>query len=278
MAPLITEARVFANQFMREIKRREAVQAGAIFAGATTWMGAMCAAAEQVQAAAGPVKQARAIAAIIARLKAARVKDSVFVPMAEPIKSRRANLMLVTLHAGKHPFQSVEDEDGIHVSWHTMRVGRQGGSFDTGIPSAFACWHTIGRIRERSDWHFNNVVAALINAGIFSFLNRSKAKHDDNAMAIDINGMVLTGAQRVALHEATGSVMPIFDIRTVLPANEITSRAHLEQGRAAAQVVSQFWNGGDGLLEELIEQVPVRINRHAHYSVAHHQVSPIDRR
>jgi hypothetical protein len=106
MANIPTESRIFANRFLRDIRRLEALHAGKISPGATDWRDAMEAVYIRMGRAGKPDKQVAIIGKVADYLHDVAAEDRIHLTVAKTARKRSAILCMATFSAGLHPLKA----------------------------------------------------------------------------------------------------------------------------------------------------------------------------
>ena len=195
-----------------------------------------------------------------------------FVRLRLAVSSAHAplNLVFATFSYGSHPDPAVSEE-GLNIVIHIISIKRSGPGRAVGIPVAYVSRHAINRLYERGHDITENVHAtgAIAFIGILGFLTRHSPQHTNSGLSLLFGETLIVGAQhRFAKPNWKGEVTEeaVFDVRTVLPADEIgdSRAALLEQGRAAADAVVR-WLKDEAYERPLAEQIPVLPRREDSY-------------
>lgn len=177
MSPIPTMSRIFADRYCREARRLEALHAGRLSPGATTWREAMKALLARLGKV-SPVKQAALINKATTYLTGVTDEDCAHTMIARSSASRSAYLSFATFNAGKHPLVGV-NEEGINIMQHRIRCDRHGGShMFSNIDLAYISKHALARLHEREgDLTRDNATTALSVIGALGYLTKASQKH-----------------------------------------------------------------------------------------------------
>jgi hypothetical protein len=244
MAPLPTASRIFADQYMRDIKRREKKFSDQISPGTNNWTAAMFAFFDKVGNTGSPIKRSQMIRQLTQDLNNTAEHGAHFL-LDYGGSNRSAGVMFATLSAGEHPLLGV-DEEGVLITKH-MIVTRRNGSLSV-LPDvciAYVCKHAIGRLHERG-CDFDNSKASCVMAcvGILGLLTRDCNKHVDGGLSIRYEDTLIVGSLKHAVKtvgytpkEINGT---LFDVRSALPIDETTNYELLSQGHYATHAVAKW--------------------------------------
>lgn len=262
MAHIPTASRIFADQLFRKVRALEAQHAGHLSPGAKTWEAAIGALVERIKAVGSSIKQAAILRQAAAYLHDIKLDDRIHMTVAQKVKSRRsAALVFATFSAGRHPFQVVEEE-GLSVALHVIDCRRDGRmQLVGGIPLAYVSKHAIGRLHERgcnltaSDAH-----GVLAGIGVLGMITHSSKKHARGELCMHAGDNLIVGSlkhgwQSDGKGDRVGCAF--YDVRTVLPADEVRNQAMLEQGRIALDAVESWHHDRDpDRMDELAARIP----------------------
>jgi hypothetical protein len=261
-----------ARLYSADVKRLEALHAGRLSPGVTTWSEAVEALYGRVHAA-GPAKGARLIRQAADYLCGTGRDERIHLVLtAGTASNRNAHLMFFTFSIGPHPDPVVE-EDGLTISMHIIQCARSRPVWSSGVPVAYISRHAIKRLYERNHEIVENVDASSLFAfvGTLGYLVHSCDRHRDGGLHMLFDDTLMAGGQ----HRFT-KVYPgghafeerFFDVRTVLLADEIGPhrQCQLEQGDIATAAVLGWFRDADGLATaELAELIPCLPRREDHY-------------
>jgi hypothetical protein len=178
-------------------------------------------------------------------------------------RNRTAILMLATFSIGSHPDQRVK-EDGLSIVLHVIRCSRARQARVTNIPTAYISRHAMNRLYERGhdlveNSHTTNIFTFI---GALGYLVHRSEKHANGGLCLKFSDLLVVGSQHRCIKTYPNGRQfedAFFDVRTVRDANEIgdSKWSMLEQGRIAAGVVAEWFEGEDGLPHsELAERIP----------------------
>jgi hypothetical protein len=239
--PLSTEARIFARQVIREVKRREPIGASA-FAGkpVKTWPEATFPLFERISRDIGVFTQ-QAIASTRKRLDNLPETDRGYVCGGSSTPS--TYLDMVTLHGDDHTLTVMEGlEEAVIVQRHCydLRFARGADAF-SGIVTANVSEHVFGRFYERSTNRpdVKTGVSLALVCGHIGMVAMSDKRLGHSEINFMTDGVMLTGSMKVSRHAGGGPVTAFFDCRTVLPMSAVN-----EQQIEQALVVEACCFGG----------------------------------
>ena len=273
MSPIPTASRIFGDRYFRDVRRLEKLHAGCIASGTATWTNAFKALLARMRLANSPVKQAAILGKAIAYLNGVAPEDLAHIMFDCSQDSRSAGMHCATFSAGLHPFKNV-DEEGLSILQHVIYCDRRcRATLIGGCDLAYVSLHAMRRLHERG-YDLTAVQATSIFAfiGILSFLTRGSDKHVGGQLNLHFGDVLVTGSLKHARKpmsdgsEANGT---LYDVRTVLAADEVANRDMLEQGRVAAHVVAT-WVEGDRNPHQvgaLAEQIPFLPRREDDYTL-----------
>jgi hypothetical protein len=270
MTTIPTMSRIFADRYLREARRLEALHAGHISPGTKTWREAMKALLARMGTV-SPVKQAALVNKATAYLTGVKDDDCTHRIIARSSASRSALLSFITFNAGNHPLVGVEEE-GINVMQHQIRCDRNGRShLISDVDLAYVSKHAIGRLHEREcELTRDNTNVALSIIGALGYLTKANQKHITGAICLRLGGVLVVGSLKHSIqHSEDGRELngTFYDVRTVLPADEVSNRQLLEQGEIAARVViSWFTNPPDDAMT-LADEIPFLPRREDDYTL-----------
>jgi hypothetical protein len=248
MSPIPTESRIFGDRYFRNVRRLEKLHAGRIAPGTATWTDALKALLARMRHANSPVKQAAILGKAIDYLNGVAPEDLAHIMFTCSQDSRSAGVCFATFSAGLHPFKNV-DEEGLSILQHVIYCDRRCRSnLIAGYDLAYVSLHAMRRLHER-DYDLTAVQATSIFAfmGILGFLTRGSDKHVRGQVNLHFGDVLVTGSLkhgRKPMSDGSEANGTLYEVRTVLPADEVANRDMLEQGRIAAHVVAT-WREGD---------------------------------
>ncbi len=263
MARIPTESRIFANRYFREARRVEALHAARLSPGTHTWREALRALFERMEKAGSPIKQAAVLRQAIAALNGIDQQEAMHIGIvAGGGRKRSAGLMFATFSAGWHPLGL--DEEGLRVLQHGIVCSRTHATLLADVVLAYVSRHAVSRLHERD--HRLTAAAAF---GVFGFIgvlgmisHRSK-RHERGGMCLRYGDILAVGSIKHGV-----DVGAFFDVRTVLPANEVRDSAMLAQGAAAYDAVKAWLPGcGSTQLAALAEKIPPLPRREDDYTL-----------
>lgn len=243
MSPLPTESRIFADRYMRDLRRAEAKMSNLIAPGTSNWNDAMLAFFERVADEGSPLKRAKTVLKMTHFLNDSVVEGSHFLLDSGGGK-RSAGLMFATMSAGENPFVGV-DEEGVLVTKH-MLVTRRNGSIRVlpDVCMAYISKHAVGRMHERghnlSDSKASCIMACI---GILGLLTRDSEKHIDSGLCMQYDDTLVVGSLKHAMKNIREGVDingTLYDVRTALPVETVANREMLEQGVHATNAVAKW--------------------------------------
>ena len=254
-----------ARLYSEDVRKLEALHAGRISPGATTWEEAVDQLASRMISA-GPAKGAKLVGKAIDYLSNIAPDHRCHFLISTQYGSRNAFLMFATFSIGNHPNPTVKEE-GLNIELHVLQCSRSHPSRAIGIPTAFISRHAINRLFERGHDVTGNSHATGVFAfiGVLGYLTHKSAKHTDGGMHIVFSGLLTAGA----MHRFTKTCRngkqveeTVYDVRTVLLVDELgdSKRPMLDQGRAAASAVIAWFKDADPHESALAERIP-RVER-----------------
>jgi hypothetical protein len=266
MAPVATEHRIFADRAARAGRRQEALHAGRVSPGCTTWGAALEALYRRMnKKVASPIKQAAILHDVIAYLTSVAPEQRAHLLIGSASKSRSAMLCFASFSADTNPLAGA-DEDGISIRLHRMHCDRHGaGVMIVDEPSAYISKHALARIHERENavnqGNFVNVVCLV---GALGWLAQTSAKHINGMMCLTLDDSLVVGNLKHATQhcrDGTSHVAAFIDIRTALSVAEIDEddarrQAMIEQGRIAYDVVRAWFDQPAGNDHGMADRIP----------------------
>lgn len=231
-----TEGRIFARVLSREIKRREAIGANAMFKGDTTWVHAAYHLMDEVFNAPGPGKAVKVMDAVYARMKRISPDDKSFLYPPGSISrfsNRQACWTVYTMEYGPHPI--VKNETGILIRRHYYYSSRKVINTRTNDELAFVSDHTLGRLHDRSEegkWNSPGYIIGLAGIlGLAGEIGHCMAHHyndrEGTQLNLAVSDVTLTGTMRHVMKtdkNGDGHFQPFFDVRTSLPDCSVEQR------------------------------------------------------
>ena len=260
-----------ARLYSEDVRRLEALHADKLSPGAKTWEAAVEALYRRTVDA-GPVKGAKLIGKAIDYLDSVGRDERCHLMIASECRSRSACLMFTTFAAGDHPDRNVR-ERGLNIALHIILCSRSLPRCGTGIPVAYISRHAMNRLYERGHDITENSHATSLFAfvGVLGYLTHHSEKHRDGGLHMLFSDLLTAGSlHRFMKTSPDGREFEeaVYDVRTVLPADEIGERRQslLEQGSIAADVVFEWFESEDGADEqELAERIPYLPRREDSY-------------
>jgi hypothetical protein len=256
--PIPTESRIFAARYARETKRLEQVHAQRLHPGAKTWqtgLRGMCNAIPMDQS---PKKAALVLKNAMAYLNGVPADDRTYFMLGQyNCAKRSAHLQFATISTGSHLLRGI-DEEGFSIMAHMVAVRRNGSAqMISNIPLAQVSLHTVSRLHQRAAGEMTNdwatVTLSLVGA-LGHVLNY--ADHLANGqLALNFNGALVVGSLHPVTDGTHGGML--FNVRTVLPADEVKNQALLDQGAVCSHVVSAWIENKDQRdIEKLVAKIP----------------------
>jgi hypothetical protein len=274
MANIPTESRIFADRYFREARRFEALHASRLSPGTTTWRDALQVLFERMDKVGSPIKQAAILKAAITVLQNIDPEEAMHVGFGCHAGKRAASLCFATFSPGRHPLKGV-DEEGLSVLQHVISCRRDGGGeLVADINLAYISKHAVSRLHER-DYKLTAGSAFGIFAfvGILGWLTRYCDKHIEGGLCLRFRDVLVVGSLKHAAvrREADDRLLDgtFYDVRTVLPADEVRDTAMLEQGDASAAAVAAWLKARAGIDEAKVmaEQIPFLPRREDDYTL-----------
>jgi hypothetical protein len=263
MAPLPTASRIFAEQYFRELRRREAMHATALAPGAKDWTDAVLDAFERIHKLGNPIKRVAAVRKIVKHLNDHVTPEHCAHFMLDYAGGTRSVwLDFATLSAGDHPLEGVT-ETGVNISQHRIICRRPGScAVMADMNLAYISKHAIGRMHERGvKLTVGTTTGALAFIGVLGLLMRDSEKHWDAGLCLRFGEALVVGSTKRAMKqvdEGRAVARCILDVRTALLTEDVKDQRMVEQGNAAANAVMQ-WLDGDRHpkhARELAEAIP----------------------
>jgi len=254
-----------ARLYSVDVRRLEALHAARLSPGTTSWEAAV----EDLyvrMVKAGPVRGSRLIRRAADYLNSIERDDTCHFVICCSGGSRTAFLMFATFCYGSHPDPTVREE-GLTIVLHLISCARSRPGCAVGIPVAYISRHAINRLYERGHDITEKIHAtgAFVYIGILGFLTHRSPRHTNGGLSLLFGDSLIVGAQHRFMQAREGGKVieeAVFDVRTVLPADEIgASRAALlEQGRAATEAVVRWLKveSNELALAETIPALPRR--------------------
>lgn len=246
MAPIPTMSRIFADQYLRELRRREALHANHISPGSKNWTDAMLDMFEHLHTLGSPIKRASFLSKLGGYLNDSVTDDGFahFVLSFGGAK-RSSALIVATLGVGEHPLKGV-NETGVNILHHyviTQRNGCMSALADVNL--AYVSKHALARMHERglNTTSADATTGVLASIGALGLIIRNSDKHTDCGMCLRVNDALVVGSVRYALKnlsETKSIATTVFDVRTALPVDEVRDRRMVAQGELATKVVDNW--------------------------------------
>jgi hypothetical protein len=254
-----TEGRVFVAQLSRDLVARQAAGAGLLSPGAKTWEEAFKA---LVRGARGqsPIKTRRRIDAALLRLRQAQTSGACFVNGVSR-RQRSALLEILTCEVRTHPLLD-SGREGVAVRQHLILLRRAGKiEYFTGT-CAYASWHALARMRERSSVDVFAAGGVVAMCGVVGLIMRESEAHRGQNVNLTIGdsekstGMICTGVLRTATNDI-GQTTAFYDVLTVLPLDREQRPRQHDQGCRVADAVMRYVSGSDADPSGHADDVPV---------------------
>ena len=272
MSTIPTESRIFADRYCREARRLEAFHAGRLSPGAKTWREAMTALFARLGKIRSPVKQATVVNKAAAYLASVKSEDCAHMLISQYSASRAATLYFAAFNASKHPLMGVEEE-GIGIRQHLIRCDRNGRcDLICDVDLAYVSKHAIARLHEREcDLTRDHATVALSVIGALGYLTKANEKHITGEICLRLSSSVLVvGSLKHSLqHLEDGREIngTFYDVRTVLPADEVSNPALLEQGDIATRVTMSWLTDRPADSRGLADEIPFLPRREDDYAL-----------
>jgi len=276
MSPIPTASRIFADRYMRELRKREAAHSNRLAPGTKNWTDAMLSVFDQVGNVGNPIKRAKRIREIANYLNRAIDTPDGFAHFVLDFggSNRSCGLILATLGVGEHPIQGV-NEDGINILHHFI-TSRRGGTVRAcaDLNLAYISKHALARMHERGlDMDTDGTTGVLSCIGVIGILMRYSKAHADSGMALRFGDTLIVGSLKNAIKDVGGGKgveCALFDVRTALPADEVKDYRQVEQGQLATHAVNQWLEQrtlSGPLLDKLAASIPVLPRREDDYTL-----------
>lgn len=276
MSPIPTESRIFADRYMRELRKREALNSNRLSPGAKTWTDAMLDVFDQVGNMGNPIKRAKRIKEIAGYLNSAIDTDDGFAHFVLDYggSNRSAGLLLATLGVGEHPIQGVH-EDGVNILHHFI-TSRRGGTVRAcaDLNLAYISKHALARMHERGlNMSADAITGVLSCIGVMGIILRNAKQHADGGMCLRFDDTLIVGSLKNAVKDVGGGKgveCALFDVRTALPADEVKDRRMVHQGQQATLAVNEWLQHrsmATPLLDKLSASIPHLPRREDDYTL-----------
>jgi hypothetical protein len=271
MATIPTESRIFADRYLREMLRREALHADRISPGTKTWRDALPALYARMRQSGSPTRQAATLRKAITYLTSVKLGDCAHTTIGHTGASRSAFLTFATFSAGQHPLIGV-DEEGINIVQHFVSCERGGSAkLISDLNLAYISKHAIGRLHERElDLTNDGATGAFAFIGMLGYLTRDSEKHIAGELCLHFGDTLVVGSLKHAPKEADDGREfngTFYDVRTALPADEVSNQDMLEQGRVASHVVAAWFADPPDDDRTLADQIPFLPRRADDYTL-----------
>ena len=254
------------------IRQLEARHADRLAPGTSTWEQSIKGLFGRMTKA-GPVKGVKMLKQAADYLNGVDEDERAHLVLACGGKSRKAHLALASFVYGAHPDARVQEE-GFSITLHIVQCSRSQPRCWVGIPVAYISRHALNRLYEHGDDIENNhVTAAIAYVAVLGYLAHYCERLFDSGLYLRFGDLLAAGAMHrfdKLWPDGRASEERIYDVRTVLPADEIgPARQHqLRQGELAAAAVTDWFENADSLDEEtLVDAIPFLPRREDHYPV-----------
>jgi hypothetical protein len=274
MSTIPTESRIFADRNLRELRRLEALHAGRIAPGARTWREALSALYDRIGRAGGPKQQTAILRSTMDYLDSVQNEDCCHIVLTAASRSRSATLCFATLSAGQHPFLGA-CEEGVNIMAHAIRIQRDGCSSGfSDVDIAYVSKHAIGRLHEREHVSGDNLRGVLGYIGVLGHLTRHSEKHITGQLCLYLGDALVVGSLKHGPQYAENDLGggraidgTFYDVRTVLPADEVRNQDWIEQGLIAGHVVKSWFTDQPDDDSRLADEIPFLPRREDDYTL-----------
>lgn len=271
MAAIPTESRIFADRYLRDVRRLEALHAGYISPGTKRWRDALQALYARMGRNGSPAKQAAVLRKAAAYLNGVNLEDRAHFMISHSSASRSALMCFMGFSAGEHPLLGV-DEEGLNITQHLIRCGRAGSAhLISDVPLSYVSKHAMGRLHERDrDLTSGGVTGVFAFVGVLGYLTKDSEKHIAGELCLHFGNTLVVGSLKHASARAVDGCKlngTLYDVRTVLPADEVSNSDMLKQGRIASHVVASWFADPPDDDRVLAEQIPFLPRRRLHHAV-----------
>jgi hypothetical protein len=236
--PVSTAGRIFAAQLTRDLAERQRKAAALLHPGATTWSQAFHGFIDSLQGTNSPIKAANKFWQARDRLIQAQRSDACFVNCYQR-RSRSGYFHVLTYRVSKHPQVSVDQKDGIKIDSYHCMLQRNGRLAIAGEPVAFASWHALSRMKERSTIDIFQASGVVSFCGIAGLLMREGTNHLNRQVNVAFENLICTGVLRPA---PQAGVDGYYDVLTVL-SRDLATSTMLNQGTQVAHAVMDYIKG-----------------------------------
>jgi hypothetical protein len=264
MTGIPTESRIFADRYLRELRRLEALHAGRISPGTKRWQAALQALYDRtIGLRRSPKKQAAAVGSLAGYLKSVR-DDYSYLIISSFCASRAAGICFVSFEGHGHPALGVEEE-GVVVASHTLMCNRHGdANMASGDILGCVSRHALARMHQREttcELDADQVGSALTMVGVLGLVAGRSPQHVDKGLALRLGSTLLVGTLKCATKDShdtsSAPVSSVFlDIRTALPADEVRDLSLLEQGSETYRSIAKWFDDPTTDPLVLAEQIP----------------------
>jgi hypothetical protein len=259
MATIPTESRIFADRYLREVRRREALHAARISPGTNAWRDALPALYARMAQSGSPTRQAAILRKATTHLISDKPEDCPHIMIGHSGASRSAFLCFATFSAGLHPLIGVAEE-GINITQHLIRCDRNGSaSLISDLNLAYISKHAIARLHGRElDLTGDGATGVFAFIGVLGYLTKNSEKHIAGELCLHFGDTLVVG------RTTNGT---LYDVRTALPADEVSNQAMLEQGRIASHVVASWFADPPDDDRTIADQIPFLPRRADDYTL-----------
>jgi hypothetical protein len=234
-----------------------------LWPGAKSWKTALFSFAEDVNASKSPKKAALKFSAGLDRLQLAQKEGSCWLNFFYA-RSRSAALHIMIFEVKPHPVTNAP-YDGIKVSDVLCVLRRNGALQMTGATTAYANWHGLGRLYERSDLNlYKGGSGAVGMLGLAGMIMRESRKHEGTNVNLSFApNILITGVMR-----GVENVGLFFDMLTTLPGDEPKYKAQWEQGALLSNAVFDFARSEEADPSSFAARIPVIEHTRTDYATA----------
>jgi len=268
---IATADRIFANQLMREVKRREPINADCMHKGTRNWVDAWEGMYHVKDA--GPIKSAKRLVTVYERMRSIPDKDSAFLPFVFSNPGKRTVIgIFMVMKEDDHPADAVA-KTGVMVSQVILESTNTRYMLEM-APAMFVSWHALARMSERSpdlrrsSNRIETAVNILWQAAHTSFVMRNKLSEE--TLHLTVGDTILAGTLRPHVSKGKGRRIncTFYDIATVLPRDDMHELdPRRVQGDSVAEQIKKFLKApSKALMKEIHKSIPLIAARKDDYT------------
>jgi hypothetical protein len=259
-----TESRIFADRYLRELRRLETLHANRNSPGTSTWGAAFGSLFERMDERHSPRALAATVETLTTYLKSVPKEERNVRVVGASSASRSAWLCVLASCAATHPVLGIEEE-GANVVAHLLTCSRKGDVSLTSAVITYASKHCLSRLHQREQVSSHEEMQDILDeVGMLGFLLRWGAWRDEGSVSLRVGELLVVGTLMLG-RDPEGKCAPFVDIRSAIPISETTYPELLAQGEAFRRAVLAWLAdpldfGGPARMAAEVPLLPVRDN------------------